>query len=104
MFLINNTALVARCSSQILFFKIIYDDFTKEKKWVNYRTLDIRGFLYFIKGNKRIQVTTDQNIYFFIIDPKTFEPELENVMFNFMSCSQMMFGSRVRYCVTYKTN
>ena len=25
-------------------------------------------------------------------------------MFNFMSCNQMMFGSKVKYSVTYKTN
>lgn len=25
-------------------------------------------------------------------------------MFNFMGCSEMMFGSRVRYGITYKTN
>lgn len=25
-------------------------------------------------------------------------------MYNFMGCSEMMFGSRVRYCITYKTN
>ena len=25
-------------------------------------------------------------------------------MFNFMNCSQMMFGSKVKYCVTFKTN
>jgi len=31
-------------------------------------------------------------------------PILENVMFNFMTCNQMMFGSKVRYSVTYKTN
>lgn len=49
-------------------------------------------------------MTTDQFIYFFLIDPKTFEPTLENVMYNYVNCSQMMFGSRVRYCVTYKTN
>jgi len=29
---------------------------------------------------------------------------MENVMFNFMSCNQMMFGSKVKYSVTYKTN
>ena len=43
-------------------------------------------------------------MYFYLIDPQTFEPQLENVMFNFMGCSEMMFGSRVRYCVTFKTN
>lgn len=31
-------------------------------------------------------------------------PELENVMQNFMNCSQMMFGSKVKYGITYKTN
>jgi len=29
-------------------------------------------------------------------------PKLENVMYNFMQCSQMMFGARVRYGITYK--
>lgn len=31
-------------------------------------------------------------------------PTLENVMYNFMQCSQMMFGPRVRYSITYKAN
>ena len=31
MFLINETALIARSSSQILFFKLELDEFTKEK-------------------------------------------------------------------------
>ena len=25
-------------------------------------------------------------------------------MYNFMNCTQMMFGSKVKYCITYKTN
>lgn len=104
MYLVNNTALIARCSSQILLFKIKIDEFTKEKTWFNYQKLDLRGFLYFIKGNKRIQITTDHQIYFYLIDPVTYEATIENVMFNFMNCSNMMFGSKVRYCVTYKTN
>ena len=29
------------------------------------------------------------------------EPRLENVMYNFMNCTQMLFGSKVRYCITY---
>lgn len=66
--------------------------------------LNIRGFIYFIKGNKRIQITTDDNIYFYLIDLETFAPKLENVMFNFMGCNQMMFGSKVKYGITYKTN
>ena len=52
----------------------------------------------------RIQITTDERIYFYRIDPETCEPTLENVMSNYMNCNQMMFGSKVRYCITYKTN
>ena len=87
MFLINGKALVARCSNVVLFFKLKIDDFTKEMSWNNYATIPLRGFVYFIKGNKRIQVTTDTKIYFYLIDPLTFEPTLENVMLNFMNCT-----------------
>ena len=109
MYLINNKALVARSSSKIVFFKIVEEEDENDssktvKFWKQYNQLDVRGFIYFIKGNKRIQVTTDDKIYFYLIDPETFEPTLENVMFNFMGCNQMMFGSRVRYGITYKTN
>ena len=38
------------------------------------------------------------------MDPETFIPKLENVMFNFMGCDQMMFGSKVKYGITYKSN
>ena len=31
-------------------------------------------------------------------------PNLENVMYNYMCCNQMMFGSRVRYGISYKQN
>ena len=87
MYLINNKALIARCSCQIMFFKLQIDLFTKEERWMCYRILDHRGMIYFIKGNKRIQVTTDEKVYFYLIDPVTFEPTLENVMFNYMNCS-----------------
>ena len=109
MYLINNKALVARSSSKIVFFKIVEEEDENDptitnRFWKQYNQLDVRGFIYFIKGNKRIQVTTDDKIYFYLIDPETFEPTLENVMFNFMGCNQMMFGSKVRYGITYKTN
>ena len=104
MFLIQGTALIARCSSTIMFFKMVVDEFTGEKKWMNYKTLNHRGFIYFIKGNIRIQVITDSHIFFYLIEPRTYEPKLENVMQNFMGCTMMMFGSKVKYCITYKTN
>jgi hypothetical protein len=64
----------------------------------------MRGFIYYIKGNVRIQITTDAKIFFYLIEKDTLKPILENAMFNFMNCNQMMFGSKVRYSVTYKTN
>ena len=63
-----------------------------------------RGLIFYIKGNVRIQVTTDDRIYFYLINQDTLKPKLENVMYNYMNCNQMMFGSKVRYCITYKTN
>lgn len=33
-------------------------------------------------------------VYFYIIDLNTYEPNLENVMNNFMGCSQMMIGKK----------
>ena len=62
------------------------------------------GNIYFIKGNKRIQIVTDDKIYFYIIDMETYEAVMENVMNNFMNCSIMMFGALGKYGITYKTN
>lgn len=104
MFLVYEDALVVRCSSQILFFKLVLDEFTGNCNWVRYYTIDQGGFIYYIKGNARIQITTDTEIFFYKIDQSTLEPALENTMFNFMNCSQMMFGRKVKYCITYKTN
>lgn len=42
------------------------------------------------------------HIYFYLIDKQTLEPKLENVMYNYMKCTMMMFGRRVRYGITYK--
>jgi len=49
--------------------------------------LERRGFIYYIKGNIRIQITTDEKIFFYLIDKETFEPILENVMMNYMACN-----------------
>lgn len=49
--------------------------------------IEARGFIYYIKGNIRIQITTDELIYFYKIDPETLMPHLENVMYNYMNCT-----------------
>lgn len=101
MYLVYDQALVVRSSNSILFFKI--DEETG--LWTNYFTFDdLRGQIFFIKGNIRIQVTTAESIYFYLIDKETFMPKLENVMYNFMECSQLMFGTRVRYAISFKIN
>ena len=45
------------------------------------------GFISFIKKNIRIQVTTAEKVYFYIINNDTLMPTLENVMSNFMGCT-----------------
>lgn len=104
MFLVYEDALVVRCSSQILFFKLVLDEFTNEKEWVKYHQIDEGGFIYYIQGNQRIQITTDTEVFFYLVDKTTLMPTLENVMQNFMNCSQMMFGKKVKYGITFKTN
>mmetsp|Transcript_2923 Transcript_2923/g.4511 ORF Transcript_2923/g.4511 Transcript_2923/m.4511 type:complete len:194 (-) Transcript_2923:3193-3774(-) len=87
MYLVYNNALIARSSGDILFFKIVKDEDTEERKWVLYNTIELRGFIYYIRGNVRIQIVTDEKIYFYMIDKDTLEPILDNVMKNFMSCN-----------------
>jgi len=98
MYLLFNEALVSRSSNFIVFFK-------KDEcgYWKQYHRIDnIRGTIYFIRGNIRIQITTEEKIFFYIIDKETFMPQLENVMNNFMQCSSLMFGARVRYGIAFK--
>lgn len=68
MYLVYNTALIARSSSQILFFKIEYDEVSDTNQWKQYAVINKRGFIYYIKGNVRIQITCDDKIYFYLID------------------------------------
>lgn len=91
-----------------MFFKIQKeeDPLTREihRIWRQYFVLNIRGFIFFIKGNIRMQITTDDMIYYFLIDLKNYEPYLENCMYNFMDCNNCLFGSKVKFGITYKTN
>ena len=104
MVLFQGEVLIVRSSSRVLFFKQYTDKTTGETTWTKYYEIRVRGFIYFIKGNIRIQVTTDELIYFYIINKETLMPELENCMYNYMGCNQMMFGRRVKYGISYKTN
>jgi hypothetical protein len=101
MYLLFDACLVTRSSGSILFFRIDEDT----GLWMKHYQLDnMRGEIYFIRGNKRIQVVTDDLIYFYIVDDKTLLPERENVMNNDTQSSVLMFGRAVRYGVAYKTS
>jgi len=54
MYLIYNRALAVRSSSDILFFKLVWDEPSETMKWKNYETISARGFIYYIRGNVRI--------------------------------------------------
>jgi hypothetical protein len=102
--LVYGKVLISQVNKQVLFFKLEYDEDTEERYWKQYNQLDLCGSIYYIRGNTRIQVITDAKIYFYLIDKLTLEPTLENVMKNYMVCSQMMFGPKVRFSIAYKTN
>jgi hypothetical protein len=68
MYLIFNQILAVRTSSDITFFKLVYNTDLKRREWVLHLVLNIRGFLYFMRGNVRIQICTDEKIYFYIVD------------------------------------
>jgi len=46
-------------------------------------------------------VVSPQWISFYHIDPETLQPVLENKMFNYMKCAYMLYGPKVKYCITY---
>ena len=104
MFLVYEQALIVRSSNSIIFFK--QTECSKNGcVWEQYYKIDkMRGQIYFIRGNKRIQITTEEKIFFYIIDKETLLPHLENVMYNFINCSSLMFGARVRYGIAFKVN
>jgi hypothetical protein len=57
MYLFNNKALIARSSSKVVFFRVFEEEDENKvitKKWKQYNEIEARGFIFFIKGNKRI--------------------------------------------------
>ena len=55
MFLFNERALICKSSSRVLFFRQIPNEEDEgQLEWKQYHVINIRGFIYFIKGNVRI--------------------------------------------------
>lgn len=84
MVLVNGEALIVRSSSRMLFFKQVTDSEKKHTSWKLYHNIQVRGSIYFIKGNDRFQITTNDHIYFYLIDMETYMPKFENCIYNSM--------------------
>ena len=72
------------------------------KQWKIYHEIEQAGVIYFIRGNTQMQITDQNLIYFYSVSQQTLLPKLDNVMYNFVGLTNMIFGSRSRYCITYK--
>ena len=77
---------------------------TKEVKWTEFHSISCRASIYYIKDTDRFQLTTLEYVYFYRINNDDYVPYLENVMKNYMECSQMIIGKKVKNCIAYKTN
>jgi len=65
MYLLFDQALITRSSSSVTLYKID----PESGDWFKFHNIPkTRGTIYFIKGNIRFQVTTDEKIYFYLID------------------------------------
>jgi hypothetical protein len=104
MYLIYNKALVAGTSDCTSLFKLVWDEILERRVWKLYQTINVAGSAYYTKGNIRIQICQQEKIYFYLVDRDTLKADLENVMYNYMQCSYMMIGPKVRYCVTFKNS
>ena len=72
--LIAGVCLVVQSSSKLMFYRQKYDELTKEYNWTCYKTIKIRGAIFYIKDTNRMQVTTNEFVYFYLIDLETFIP------------------------------
>mgnify|MGYP006097920675 CR=1 FL=1 len=104
MYLIQEQALVAQCSEKINFYKRYLNKRENKTYWKLYHSLDHKGMIFFMRGNIRVNICTDDKIYFYLINNEQFEPQLENVMYNYMGCNNIIFSSDVSYAITYNVN
>jgi hypothetical protein len=85
--LIKGECLIIQSSSKVMFLLRKYDELTKLENWEVFKTMKCRGAIYYMKDTNRMQITTYECIYFYLINMETYEPKLENVMNNYMSCA-----------------
>ena len=66
--LIDYKCLVVQSSGKIRFFLEHEDPLTHELLWECFKTVKVRGSIYYIKDTDRFQVTTMQYVYFYTIN------------------------------------
>lgn len=106
MFLVNQKALIVRSSGSIFFFKLEAHALEKKRQWKQYHFLNHKGFLYHSTTNKdkSIQIVTDEQIFFYGLCEDTLMPVLQNVIYNFMGCNQIILRPQANFCIAYKLN
>ena len=97
--------MIAKNSSKIIFLKLEEDKASKKGvRWHTYHTLNFRGFIYTIKGNKTVFISTEKYIYFYLIGADDI-PVVENVIYNFLNCTSVVAGALgQRQMLSYKMN
>lgn len=57
-----------------------------------YHEIESDGFISYTDGNKRIQIVTDDRIFFYEICAKTLLPIIDNAMNNYIKVTHMIIG------------
>ena len=96
MFLITNKYLMVRNSTEILFFMLEEDEDTEVRSWIKYFRIPSRGQIYYVRGTTRIQVITDDKIFFYGLDLETNEP--------FLKKGPLFFANRSPLGIEYKNS
>ena len=108
LFLVFDRVLACISSGNMLFFSLDVLDADEEEiwnRWELYHTIEERqGQIYYNQKSRSINVVTEQTIFFYDIDPKTFAVVDEMAINNFLECSNFMPKQNINLCVTFKRN
>jgi hypothetical protein len=101
---ISDSVLVIR-GQNVKFFKRkqVKSESTEAKfEWVHYHTIDIMGCLCYTDGD-RFRIVTYLKIYMYQLEPETLVPQLQSVIFNFMSSMFMIESKSLETYISYTT-
>ena len=76
-------------------------------QWQKYHVIDVSGFISFGVGQLHFLIATEKFIYQYKFDPedkKDYIPRHISTMFNFLQCTNMLFGDAGKRCIIYQRN